>query len=58
MATDRLLLLHSSVAYAVAWMVRSTSMKKMNPYYRKEWQKDRELGPTYAQRVEELELLE
>ncbi len=34
------------------------AMKKMNPYYRKEWQKDRELGPTYTQRIEELELLE
>ena len=34
------------------------AMKQMNPYYRKEWQKDRELGPTYAQRIEELELLE
>lgn len=34
------------------------AMKQINPYYRKEWQKDRELGPTYAQRIEELELLE
>ncbi len=34
------------------------AMKQMNPYYRKEWQKDRELGPTYTQRIEELELLE
>lgn len=34
------------------------AMKQLNPYYRKEWQKDQELGPTYAQRIEELELLE
>ena len=34
------------------------AMKQMNPYYRNEWKKDRELGPTYAQRIEELELLE
>ncbi len=34
------------------------AMKQMNPIYRKQWQKDRELGPTYAQRIEELELLE
>ncbi len=34
------------------------AMKQMNPYFRNEWKKDRELGPTYAQRIEELELLE
>lgn len=34
------------------------AMKQMNPYYRKEWQKDQELGPTYTQRIDELELLE
>jgi len=33
-------------------------MKQMNPFYRKQWQKDQELGPTYTQRIEELELLD
>ena len=33
-------------------------MKQMNPFYRKQWEKDQELGPTYTQRIEELELLE
>lgn len=34
------------------------AMKQMNPFFRKEWQKDQALGPTYTQRIEELELLE
>lgn len=34
------------------------AMKQMNPFYRKQWKQDQELGPTYAQRIEELELLE
>ena len=34
------------------------AMKQMNPFSRKEWQKDQALGPTYSQRIEELELLE
>jgi hypothetical protein len=34
------------------------ALKQINPYFRKEWKKDQALGPTYAQRIEELELLE
>jgi HEAT repeats len=34
------------------------AMKQMNPYFRKQWQEDQQLGPTYTQRIEELELLE
>lgn len=33
------------------------AIKQANPYYRAQWRKDRELGPTFADRVEELELL-
>lgn len=32
-------------------------MKRANPYYRAQWQKDRELGTTFLERVDELELL-
>ena len=32
-------------------------MKRMNPYYQREWKKDRELGTTFVQRVDELNLL-
>lgn len=32
-------------------------MKKLSPWHQREWRKDRELGPTYGQRLEELELL-
>lgn len=32
-------------------------MKRANPYYRAQWQKDRELGITFLERVDELELL-
>lgn len=34
------------------------AMKRMNPYFRNEWQKDQKLGPTYVQRVEELQVLD
>jgi hypothetical protein len=32
-------------------------MKKANPYYRAEWKRDEELGPTFVQRLDELQLL-
>lgn len=32
-------------------------MKKANPYFQKQWKKDRELGPIFVDRLEELELL-
>lgn len=32
-------------------------MKSINPYYLNEWEKDRELGTTFSQRVDELTLL-
>lgn len=32
-------------------------MKSMNPYYRNEWEKDRKLGTTFAERVDELTIL-
>jgi hypothetical protein len=32
-------------------------MKKLSPWHQREWRKDRELGPTYSQRLEELALL-
>ncbi len=32
-------------------------MKKANPYYQSQWKKDRELGPIFADRLKELELL-
>ncbi len=34
------------------------AMKRMNPYFRNEWKKDQKLGPTYAQRIEELQVLD
>jgi HEAT repeat protein len=34
------------------------ALKRMNPYYRNEWKKDQKLGPTYAQRIEELQVLD
>jgi HEAT repeat protein len=33
------------------------AIKRVNPYYRAEWKKDRELGPTFEDRLSELELL-
>ncbi len=33
-------------------------MKKLSPWHRREWQRDRELGTTYSQRLDELSLLE
>jgi len=33
-------------------------LKKLSPWHQREWRKDRELGPTYSQRIGELELLE
>ncbi len=33
------------------------TMKRMNPYFRNEWKKDQQLGPTYVQRIEELQVL-
>ncbi|MCA9128270.1 MAG: HEAT repeat domain-containing protein [Planctomycetales bacterium] len=33
------------------------SLKNANPYYRAQWSKDRELGPTYGDRIAELDLL-
>ena len=32
-------------------------LKKMSPWHQREWKRDRELGPTYSQRLNELELL-
>lgn len=32
-------------------------MKKMNPYFQSQWKKDRELGPTFTDRLAELDLL-
>ncbi|MCA9193586.1 MAG: HEAT repeat domain-containing protein [Planctomycetales bacterium] len=32
-------------------------MKRINPYFVSQWQKDRDLGPTYEDRIAELELL-
>lgn len=32
-------------------------MKKANPYFQSQWKKDRELGPIFVDRLEELELL-
>lgn len=33
------------------------ALKKMNPYFRREWAKDVAIGPTYYERIEELRLL-
>ncbi len=33
-------------------------MKKLSPWHQKEWKRDRELGPTYSQRLEELAVLD
>ena len=33
-------------------------MKTINPYYRQEWQKDRELGVTFVERVDEIKNLQ
>lgn len=33
-------------------------MKKLSPWHQREWRRDRELGPTYSQRLEELSLLD
>jgi hypothetical protein len=33
-------------------------MKKLSPWHQHQWRKDRELGPTYSQRLEELQLLQ
>jgi hypothetical protein len=32
-------------------------MKSINPYYRSEWEKDRQLGTTFSERIEEITLL-
>ena len=32
-------------------------LKKLSPWHQREWRRDRELGPTYSQRLEELALL-
>lgn len=32
-------------------------LKKMSPWHQREWRRDRELGPTYSQRLAELDLL-
>lgn len=32
-------------------------MKRVNPYFQSQWKKDRELGPTFSDRLAELELL-
>lgn len=32
-------------------------LKKLSPWHQREWRKDRNLGPTYSQRLEELALL-
>ncbi len=32
-------------------------MKKMNPYFQSQWKKDQELGPTFTDRLTELDLL-
>lgn len=32
-------------------------LKKLSPWHQREWQRDRELGPTYSQRLDELQLL-
>ncbi len=34
------------------------AMKRVNPFFRSKWQKDREYGPTFEDRVAELRLLE
>lgn len=34
------------------------AMKRANPYFQWEWQKDRELGPTFRDRLAELDLLQ
>ena len=34
------------------------AVKRMNPYFQSEWRKDRELGPTFEDRIEELRLLD
>ena len=33
-------------------------MKKMNPYFQSQWKKDQELGPTFTDRLAELDLLQ
>lgn len=33
-------------------------LKKMSPWHQREWRRDRQLGPTFSQRLEQLELLE
>lgn len=33
-------------------------LKRISPWHQREWRRDRELGPTFSQRLEELELLE
>lgn len=33
-------------------------LKKISPWHQREWRKDRELGPTFSQRLEQLGLLE
>jgi HEAT repeat protein len=33
-------------------------MKSVNPYYRNEWEKDRQLGTTFSERVDEIALLQ
>ncbi len=33
------------------------ALKQMNPYYRRQWAKDSELGPTYHERLDEMRLL-
>lgn len=34
------------------------AVKRMNPYFQSEWRKDRELGPTFEDRIDELRLLD
>lgn len=34
------------------------AVKRMNPYFQSEWRKDRALGPTFEDRIEELRLLD
>lgn len=33
------------------------AMKQMNPVYREQWQADRELGPTYTDKISEIQLV-
>ncbi|MGN6544135.1 MAG: HEAT repeat domain-containing protein [Aureliella sp.] len=33
-------------------------LKKISPWHQREWRKDRELGPTFTQRLEQLELID